>query len=94
MLQIEWNLGGKLPGGPRSPKITKNLGYVRWEARNGASNLSQIRSEATPGADESATGQLWAAQAKIEGRAAQTARGQTYGNRSQDLKRKDLGGVE
>lgn len=57
-------------------------------------NLSQIYSEATPGADESATGQLWAAQAKIEGRAAQTARGESCGNRSQDLKRKDLSGVE
>lgn len=94
MLQIEWRLGETLPLSPRSLKTTKNLGYVRWDARKEGPNLSQIRSEATPGADESATGQLWAAQAKIEGRAAQTARGQSCGNRSQDLKRGRYGGVE
>ena len=56
-------------------------------------NLSQIYSEATRGADEPATGQLWAAQAKIEGRAAQTARGESCKNRSRDVKRGRYGGV-
>ena len=85
---------GSLLVAPGASRTTKNLGYVRWDARKEGPNLSQIRSEATRGADESAPGQSKAMEALIEGRAAQTARGQSCGNRSQDLKRAKSGGVE
>lgn len=81
------------PGALKSQKI-KKLGLERGEARKEGPNLIQIRSEATSGADDLGRGCSDRRQGLIEGRAAQTARGQGCKNRSQDLKRKDLGGVE
>ena len=85
--------------GIASPELQEPPGPQKFDldagkaAKRGFKSL-RICSEATSGADESAPGRSDRGLVKIEGRAAQTARGQGCKNRSQDVKRGRYGGVE